>query len=88
MQREVLVCQPLRAASLLPEAWVPRLLSPSPKLPLVHISSISAGGWHSLATARPSCPIERLARRCTRPVLVGGVGGLGWLEAGGIASWG
>lgn len=44
-----------------PEAsWVPRLLAPGPKLPLVRIGAASAGGWHSLATAAPSCPFEQL----------------------------
>eukprot|EP00927_Polykrikos_kofoidii_P043480 TRINITY_DN37556_c0_g1_i1.p1 TRINITY_DN37556_c0_g1~~TRINITY_DN37556_c0_g1_i1.p1 ORF type:complete len:1416 (-),score=178.09 TRINITY_DN37556_c0_g1_i1:131-3763(-) len=41
-------------------AWVPRLMAPSPKLPLLRVTSASAGGWHSLLTAVPSCAIERL----------------------------
>lgn len=48
-------------ADRLEVSWVPRLVAPSPKLPLVRIGTVSAGGWHSLATAMPSCPIERLA---------------------------
>eukprot|EP00929_Paragymnodinium_shiwhaense_P118624 TRINITY_DN90539_c0_g1_i1.p1 TRINITY_DN90539_c0_g1~~TRINITY_DN90539_c0_g1_i1.p1 ORF type:complete len:1456 (-),score=250.84 TRINITY_DN90539_c0_g1_i1:160-4296(-) len=42
-------------------AWIPRLLAPSPKLPLVSVTSASAGGWHSMATVKPSCAIERLS---------------------------
>jgi len=41
-------------------SWVPRLLAPSPKLPLVRVGTVSAGGWHSLATATPCCPAERM----------------------------
>lgn len=40
--------------------WVPRLLAPGPKLPLARVGTVSAGGWHSLATAAPFCPFERL----------------------------
>eukprot|EP00443_Scrippsiella_acuminata_P042158 CAMPEP_0115218014 /NCGR_PEP_ID=MMETSP0270-20121206/26163_1 /TAXON_ID=71861 /ORGANISM="Scrippsiella trochoidea, Strain CCMP3099" /LENGTH=1238 /DNA_ID=CAMNT_0002631925 /DNA_START=40 /DNA_END=3758 /DNA_ORIENTATION=+ len=49
------------SADKLEKSWVPRLLAPSPKLPLVRIGSVSAGGWHSLVSAMPSCPIERLS---------------------------
>ncbi|CAE8600777.1 unnamed protein product, partial [Polarella glacialis] len=41
-------------------SWVPRLVAPSPKLPLVRIGTASAGGWHSMATAAPCSPLERL----------------------------
>ncbi|CAJ1419039.1 unnamed protein product [Effrenium voratum] len=41
-------------------SWVPRLVAPSPKLPLVRLGTVAAGGWHSMATAAPSSPLERL----------------------------
>mmetsp|Transcript_112061 Transcript_112061/g.357669 ORF Transcript_112061/g.357669 Transcript_112061/m.357669 type:complete len:914 (+) Transcript_112061:2-2743(+) len=41
-------------------AWIPRLLAPSPKMPLVRVGTVAAGGWHSLVTATPSCPMEKL----------------------------
>lgn len=51
-------------ANRMPEvAWLPRLLAPSPKFPLARVSTMSAGGWHSLATAVPSCAIDRLVSR-------------------------
>lgn len=50
-----------RSAPERPEvSWVPRLLAPSPKVPLTRVGTASAGGWHSLATAAPFCPFERL----------------------------
>lgn len=41
-------------------SWVPRLVAPSPKLPLVRVGTAAAGGWHSMTTAIPSSPLERL----------------------------
>lgn len=53
---------------LLQVSWVPRLVAPSPKLPLVRIGAVAAGGagpskarcvargWHSMTTAAPSSP--------------------------------
>lgn len=39
-------------------SWVPRLLSPSPRLPLVRVGHVAAGGWHSMACAAICCPME------------------------------
>ena len=41
-------------------SWVPRLVAPSPKLPLVRIGTAAAGGWHSMTTAVPSSGLEKL----------------------------
>eukprot|EP00930_Biecheleria_cincta_P057367 TRINITY_DN43318_c0_g1_i1.p1 TRINITY_DN43318_c0_g1~~TRINITY_DN43318_c0_g1_i1.p1 ORF type:complete len:1350 (-),score=217.80 TRINITY_DN43318_c0_g1_i1:35-4024(-) len=41
-------------------SWIPRLVAPSPKLPLAKIGIASAGGWHSMITAAPCSPLERL----------------------------
>eukprot|EP00439_Symbiodinium_sp_Y106_P040425 s4385_g4.t4 len=41
-------------------SWIPRLVAPSPKLPLVRVGAVAAGGWHSIATATPASPLDRL----------------------------
>eukprot|EP00971_Amphidinium_carterae_P202843 4025251-Amphidinium_carterae.1 len=41
-------------------AWIPRLLAPSPKMPLVQVKAAAAGGWHSLAAATPSTSMGSL----------------------------
>lgn len=41
-------------------SWIPRLVAPSPKLPLARVGIASAGGWHSMITAAPYSPLERL----------------------------
>lgn len=41
-------------------SWLPRLVAPGPKLPLVQIGTVAAGGWHSMVTAVPSCALEYL----------------------------
>lgn len=41
-------------------SWVPRLVAPSPKLPLVRVGTAAAGGWHSMTTAVPSSGLEKL----------------------------
>jgi len=40
--------------------WIPRLVAPSPILPLINITSSSAGGWHSLVTGKHHTAIHVL----------------------------
>mmetsp|Transcript_48627 Transcript_48627/g.89615 ORF Transcript_48627/g.89615 Transcript_48627/m.89615 type:complete len:1291 (+) Transcript_48627:45-3917(+) len=52
---------PADASQVRPEAaWIPRLLAPSPKMPLVRVKTATAGGWHSLAAATSSTAMRSL----------------------------
>lgn len=41
-------------------SWIPGLLAPSPRLPLMRVGHAAAGGWHSMACAVVACPMEYL----------------------------